>query len=65
LRGGYAGILVVFFGGFFQKNGQYQLHNHEHAHHQRFAFRGDFSFGTELFKVSFQATYFRSDRGFI
>ena len=23
LRGGYAGILVVFFGGFFEKNGRY------------------------------------------
>ena len=29
---GYAGILVVFLGGFFEGNGQYQLNNHEHAH---------------------------------
>jgi len=53
LRGGYAGILVVFWGGFFEKNGQYQFNNQEQAHHQRFTFSGYFSVGTESFKIVF------------
>ena len=53
LRGGFAGVFIVFLGNLFQKDGQDQFNNHEYAHHERFAFAVYFAIGAKRIKISF------------